>query len=128
MPNVVRWLIWFIGCCNTTGYQPTFKLFYTLFKLQKSTVAPLYELHFQGTAVGFNAWFERLVLMPNSLIGWHQEFIFILGGDVEYTPIFRTETIESFSVFKLGGDALAKVIDFCGGLGNQMIEIHLYPI
>lgn len=31
--NSVRWITWFIGCCNTTGYQPTFKLFHTLFKL-----------------------------------------------------------------------------------------------
>lgn len=43
VPNTVRWIIWFIGYCNTTGYQPTFKLFHTLFKLQKSIVAPLYE-------------------------------------------------------------------------------------
>lgn len=42
MSNVVRWIIWLIDCCNTTGYQPTCKLFHTFFKLQKSTFASLY--------------------------------------------------------------------------------------
>lgn len=41
-------------------------------------------------------------------------------GDLEYMDVCRIEAIESFSIFKLGGDALAKVIDFCWGLENQM--------
>lgn len=39
---------------------------------------------------------------------------------MEYMPIFWIKAIETFFVYKLEGDALAKVIEFCGGLRNQM--------
>lgn len=58
--------------------------------------------------------------MPNLLKGWHQEFIFVRGGDVEYMRVFRTEAIESFFIFKLRGDALAKVVKFCSRLRNRI--------
>lgn len=120
VPKSVRWIVWFIGCCNAGGFQPTFRLFHNLFKLQKSIVAPSYELHFRDSTTDFHPGMPRPVVHQNSLKGWHQEFIFIRGGDLEDIPIFSLEAMEQFPVDVFQGDALVKVSEFCGGLGMQM--------
>lgn len=60
------------------------------------------------------------VIMLNSLRGWHQEFIFIRGGDLEFMPVYKDKIkTGKFSVQRLKEGALAKVYDFCGALGRQ---------
>lgn len=120
VPNSIRWIVWYIGCSNAGGFQPTFKLFHTLFKLQKSMVSPLYELHFRDSAIGYHPGMARPVVHQNSLKGWHQEFIIVKRGELEYMPILRLEATEHFAVDALSEDAMVKVTEFCGGLGAQM--------
>lgn len=120
-PNSVKWISWFLGCCQVKNYLPTFKLFHHLFRIKKSTSSPLYELMFRMDECGFPADKPTIpVTMLNSLRGWHQEFIFIRDGDLEFMPFYKDKIqIGKFPVQKLGGGALIKVYDFCGAIGQQ---------
>lgn len=80
-PNSVKWISWFLGCCQVREYLPTFKLFHHLFKIKKFTSYPLYELVFRMDEYGFPEDKPTVpVFMLNLLRGLHQEFIFIRGG------------------------------------------------
>lgn len=119
--NCAKWISWFLGCCQVKNYLPTFKLFHHLFQIKKSTSFPLYEFVFRIKDCGFLA--DKLtapVMMLNSLRGWHQEFIFIRGGDLEFMPLYKEKIkTDNFPVRRLGCGALAKVHDLCGALGQQ---------
>ena len=120
-PNSIRWVNWFMGVCHKQNLLPTFKLFHLLFRVQRSTLHPLFELHFAGERFGFGKGSPKPVVNLTSLKGWHQEIIFIKGGDLAFTPIFsKTITIRSPEVPVLEGPALKKVQDFCKGLGEGL--------
>ena len=89
-PNSIRWMNWFLGVCHKQKLLPTFKLFHTIFRVQRSTLHPLFELHFAGERLGFGKGSPKPVVNLTSLKGWHQEFIIIKGGggDLAFTPIF----------------------------------------
>ncbi|KAK1402711.1 hypothetical protein POM88_002316 [Heracleum sosnowskyi] len=89
VPNGIRWLNWFIACCTRIKVEPIFHLFFTLFIVQKSTLSPLYEIHFKSEFCA-----EKPVHHLKSLKGWHPEFIFIKGGDLLDMPNFRLLAIE----------------------------------
>ncbi|KAL8115645.1 hypothetical protein AgCh_022230 [Apium graveolens] len=60
------------------------------------------------------------VSMLTSLKGWHQEFIFVRGGDLEFMPLYKLEIkTDRFPVQRLGQAALVMVYAFCGALGTQ---------
>lgn len=57
--------------------------------------------------------------MLNSLRGWHQEFIFVRGGNLKFMPLFKYRLkIKKIHVQKLGGDAFAKVLTSVGYLAT----------
>ncbi|KAL8091504.1 hypothetical protein AgCh_033937 [Apium graveolens] len=119
--NSVKWVSWFLACCHVKKYLPTFKLFHYLFKIKKSTLPPLFEFTFNINGCGFPADAKSApVFMLNSLRGWHQEFIFVRGGDLEFIPVYKTALKNNrFPTEKLGGDALKKIYDFVVALGAQ---------
>lgn len=43
-PNGVKWITWFLACCNKMGFQPTFKRFHQIFFVVRSNHLPLYVL------------------------------------------------------------------------------------
>ena len=120
-PNSIRWMNWFLGVCHKQKILPTFKLFHTIFRVQRSTLHPMFELHFAGERLGFGKGSTKPVVNLTSLKGWHQEFIFIKGGDLAFTPIFsKTISIRSPEVPALEGPALMRVQNFCKGLGDGL--------
>ena len=120
-PISIRWLNWFLGVCHKQKLLPTYKLFDLLFRVQRSTRHPLFELHFAGERLGFGKGVAKPVVNLTSLKGWYQEIIFIKRGDLAFTPIFsKTTSIRSPEVPVLEGPALAKVQTFCKGLGEGL--------
>ncbi|KAL8113234.1 hypothetical protein AgCh_020526 [Apium graveolens] len=120
-PNFVKWVSWFLSCCHVKKYLPTFKLFHYLFKIKKSTLPTLFEFTFNIDGCGFPADAKSApIFMLNSLRGWHQEFIFVWGGDLEFMPVYKTALKNNrFPTERLSGDALAKIYDFVVALGAQ---------
>ncbi|KAL8116117.1 hypothetical protein AgCh_022567 [Apium graveolens] len=66
---------------------------------------------------------DKMVLpvsMLTSLKGWHREFIFVQGGDLEFKPLHKLEIkTDRFPVQLLDQEALAMVYTFCKALGTQ---------
>ncbi|KAL8156505.1 hypothetical protein AgCh_001560 [Apium graveolens] len=90
-PNSVKWVSWFLACCHVKKYLPMFKLFHYLFKIKKSTLPPIFEFTFNIYGCGFPPDAKKApVFMLNSLRGWHQEFIFVRGWDLEFMPMYKT--------------------------------------
>lgn len=119
-PNSIKWITRFLGCFHLKNYLPTFKLFHHLFKIKRSTSYPLFELLFRKEKCGFPPDASIPLAILNSLRGWHQEFIFILGGGLQFLPLYKNKLRkEHFSVQTLGGDALTKLYGFCGALARQ---------
>ncbi|XP_074325211.1 uncharacterized protein LOC141662057 [Apium graveolens] len=120
-PNSVKWISWFLACCHAKSYLPTFKLFHHIFKIKRSTARPIYEFMFRIEDCGYPS--DKMVLpvsMLTSLKGWHREFIFVRGGDLEFMPLHKLEIkTDRFPVQRLGQAALAMVYAFCGALGTQ---------
>lgn len=57
------------------------------------------------------------VMMLNSLRGWHQKFIFVRGGDLEFLPTYKEKVkTDKLPTQRLGEVAPAKIYDFCGAL------------
>ncbi|KAK1394920.1 hypothetical protein POM88_013976 [Heracleum sosnowskyi] len=102
VPNDVRWLNWFIACCTRSKIEPTFRIFFTFFIIQKSTLSPLYEIHFKSEFCA-----EKPVRHLKSLKGWHPEFIFIKGGDLLDMPNFSLLAL----LEKVNQSYIDKVID-----------------
>lgn len=69
VPNAVKWIMWFLGCCNVKGYLPTFRLFHYIFTLAKSNLEPLYELRFNYDRCSFKKGGAMPVTMMSSLKG-----------------------------------------------------------
>ncbi|KAL8117015.1 hypothetical protein AgCh_023266 [Apium graveolens] len=120
-PNSVKWISWFLACCHAKNYPPTFKLFHHIFKIKRSTARPIYEFIFRIEDCGYPS--DKMVLpvsMLTSLKGWHREFIFVRGGDLEFMPLHKLEIkTDRFPDQWLGQAALAMVYAFCGALGTQ---------
>ncbi|KAK1372539.1 hypothetical protein POM88_028732 [Heracleum sosnowskyi] len=115
VPNGIRWLNWFIACCTRSKIEPTFRIFFTLFIVQKSTLSPLYEIHFKSEFCA-----EKPVHHLKSLKGWHPEFIFIKGGDLLDMPNFRLLAIEKHPMPHVRGPALASVRAFCHSFSRTL--------
>ncbi|KAK1353248.1 hypothetical protein POM88_052383 [Heracleum sosnowskyi] len=115
VPNGIRWLNWFIACCTRSEVESTFRLFFTLFIVQKSTLSPLYEIHFRSEFCA-----EKLVHHLKSLKGWHPEFIFIKGGDLLDMPNFRLLAIDKHPMPDVRGLVLASVRAFCRSFSKTL--------
>lgn len=117
-PNGIKWVSWFLACCNKLKYQPMFKLFHQLFSLVKSSVRPLYELRFRAVECGFNPGQAKPVMMQSSLKHWNRELLLLKGLDLYYLPYIAIEgVVTDFPVPVLEGRALKQIYDFYNCLG-----------
>ncbi|KAK1392112.1 hypothetical protein POM88_011168 [Heracleum sosnowskyi] len=120
-PNGVKWITWFLACCNKMGYQPTLRLFHQLFKLVQSNKEPLYEIRFRAEECGYPSGSAKPVIQQSTLKFWNGEVIFLKGLDLEFLPhIVSNVEAEVFDVFTLEGEALVQIHQFCECLGFQM--------
>lgn len=71
VPNVVKWISYFLGSCYKGGYLPTFKLFHHIYWLVHSNHFPMYELRFRGDDCGYASGVARPVVMLPSLKEWN---------------------------------------------------------
>ena len=122
-PNSIRWMNWFLGVCHKQKLLPTFKLFHTMFRVQRSALHPLFELHFAGERLGFRKGVPKTCCqsdIPEGLasgVSFHKGG----GGDLAFTPIFsKIISIRSPEVPALKGPALRRVQNFCKGLGDGL--------
>ena len=107
------------GAFHKKNLLPTYKIFDTIFKVQRSTLHPLFELYFSGESIGFGKGLAKPVVNLTSLKGWDQKFIFIRVGELAFTPIFsKSAIVKSLEFPALEGVALEKVQNFLGGLGD----------
>lgn len=125
-PNVVKWIFYFLGCCEKAGVLPTFKLFHHLFQLVRSNNKPMFEFRFRGTACGYPSGASKPLGMLPSLKGWNGEFVFLQGVDIRFMPTFKEKPLAMhFEVMDLQGEALDQVNAFCRGLGRQVTREDL---
>ena len=101
-PNAIRLILWYIAACVRRGYQPTFKAFFTIFSVKKSSVHPFYELYQcnKTTKLGKLLFGFKPVLLPDSMKNWQHEFVMLRGGEWEYMPGFNDDYGPNFSVPK----------------------------
>ena len=119
-PNDIKWITWFLACCNKSKVQPTFKLFHQLFNLVKSSVKPLYELRFRAAECGFGPGQSKPVMQQSSLKHWNREVILLKGLDLFFLPYISTEgAVFDFKPPVLEGKALKQIYQFCTCLGPQ---------
>ncbi|KAK1375799.1 hypothetical protein POM88_031992 [Heracleum sosnowskyi] len=117
-PNGVKWISWFLACCEQSNLMPTFKLFHQLFQLVRSNKKPLYELRFRAKECGYPVGFAQPVIQQSTLKGWGGEVIMLRGWDLEGMPhMVEGGESKNFETFDLTGVALAKIKKFCGSLG-----------
>lgn len=120
-PNGVKWISWFLSCCDKMCNQPTFRLFHKLFFVMKSNHLPLYELRFWATECGYNSGLSKPVFQQSSLKYWSGELIFLKRLDLEYLPhLALNREIEDFHPPVLIGKALSKIFNFCECLGYHL--------
>ncbi|KAK1397106.1 hypothetical protein POM88_006969 [Heracleum sosnowskyi] len=120
-PNGVKWITWFLACCEKSELLPTFKLFHQLFYLLRSNKRPFYELRFRGEECGYPSGSAKPVMQNISLKGWNGEAIMLKGLDLLYMPHFVAgDKPKVFPYYKLEGQARAKVHAFCECLGYQL--------
>lgn len=97
IPNVVKWISRFLGCCYKSGYFPTLKHFHHIFRLIYSNNFPMDELIFRVEDCGYTSKAAKPVVMLPSLKKWNGEFIFLKGLDIEFMSLFKKSvTDESF--------------------------------
>lgn len=119
-PNGVKWITWFLSCCDKCGFQPTLRLFHQLFYLIRSNHLPLYELRFRAAECGYGPGKAKPIIMQSSLKYWNKELIFLKFSDVPYMPhIVMSEETEDFKPPILKGDTLNDVFKFSNSLGFQ---------
>lgn len=85
-PNEVKWITWFLSCCDKAEIQPTFKLFHQIFILIRSNHFPLYELHFRAAECGYGPGDAKPVIMQSSLKFWNGKVIFLKVLNLAYMP------------------------------------------
>lgn len=125
-PNAVKWISYFLGCCEKAGVLPTFKLFHHVFQLVHSNNVPMYEFRFRGKACGYPSSASKPLVMLPTLKGWNGEFAFLRGVDIRFMPTFKEEPIAmNFEVFDLQDAAMDRVHAFCRGLGRQVTRDDL---
>lgn len=125
-PNGVKWITWFLSCCNKFGFQPTIKLFHQIFVLIRSNHLPLYELRFRAAEYDYGPGDAKPVIMQSSLKFLNGEVIFLKGLDLAYMPpIFMSLETEDFQPPILKDDALHHVFQFREFLGYQFTQDSL---
>ncbi|KAK1383958.1 hypothetical protein POM88_021693 [Heracleum sosnowskyi] len=119
-PNGIKWVIWFLACCEKSEYIPTFRLFHQLFQLVRSNKKPLYELRFRAKECGFPSGSAQPVIQQSTLKGWSGEVLMLRGWDLGGMPhIVLDKEAKIFETVKLTGSALRRIRKFCGILGFQ---------
>ena len=109
------------GCLPQTEFSSYLQTLSSFVPGPEVHPTPTIRVTFCGERFGFGKGSPKPVVNLTSLKGWHQEFIFIKGGDLAFTPIFsKTITIRSPEVPVLEGPALTKVQNFCKGLGEGL--------
>ena len=120
-PNGIKWMSWFLICCNQQNLQPTFKLFHQLFLLVKSGQQPLYELRFRAAECGYPDAIPKPVVHKDSLKYWNQEILLLKGLDLGYMPYIATSgVVTDFSPPVLEGEAQKQVFEFCRVMKHQL--------
>ena len=99
-PNAVHLILWFIAACEHRGLQPTFKDFFTIFSVKRSTIAPFYELvqSNRNSKLGSLVGPFKPVFSPDCMKYWQFEFVMMRGGEWAYMPDFNDDCKPTYRV------------------------------
>ena len=131
-PNAIHLILWFIAACAEKRLQPTFRAFFTIFSVKKSTMHPFYELVQcnKNSKLGSLIAPFKPVFNPDSLKNWSYEFIMLKGGDWAYMPGFAADAKPTYQVPRrlLSSSILESLAGLVKTFGGAWSKSHYYSV